>query len=161
MARTCISRAFGLKMSCCLSLVVRLFCFVLFRLYTFIEAAAPRSIILRYACASTVACVTSVSPSLFLFLWRWRFFQVFLYHCRSLFVWRVRCTFFLPDGVFLPCAHGLDFCHQLIQEFNQSISITVGFSPILYCLHYATNFNVEEPVQMARRFFVLAANVFT
>ena len=27
--------------------------------------------------------------------------------------------FFLPDGVFLPCGHGLDLLHQPIREFNQ------------------------------------------
>ena len=55
MARTCILRAFGLQMSCRLSLVLRLFCFVLFhfRLFVFIEAVAFGSIVLRYACATT------------------------------------------------------------------------------------------------------------
>ena len=28
---------------------------------------------------------------------------------------------FLPDGVFLPSEHGLNFLHQLIWEINQSI----------------------------------------
>ena len=36
--------------------------------------------------------------------------------------WRVRRTFFLPNGVFLLCDHGLDFLHQLMSEFNQSIN---------------------------------------
>ena len=30
--------------------------------------------------------------------------------------------FFLPDGVFLPCDHGLDFLYQLMRGFNQSIN---------------------------------------
>ena len=30
---------------------------------------------------------------------------------------------FLPNGVFLPCDHGLDFLHQLIGEFDRSKSI--------------------------------------
>ena len=39
-----------------------------------------------------------------------------LYHCRFLFVEHNRTFFFpLPDRVFLPCDHGLDFWnHQLI-----------------------------------------------
>ena len=28
---------------------------------------------------------------------------------------------FLPNGIFLLCGHGLDFLHQLMCEFNQSI----------------------------------------
>ena len=68
-----------------------LFCFV-FRLYAFVEAAALRSIVLRYA---GVPIVTHVS-----------FFYFFLFFClfghvafseyffRFLFVWRVRRTFF-------------------------------------------------------------------
>ena len=50
-ARTCILRAFfGLKMSCCLSLALITFFFILFRLrlFTFIEVAALSSIIFRY-----------------------------------------------------------------------------------------------------------------
>ena len=35
---------------------------------------------------------------IFLFLWRCRFFRVFLYHYRFLFVWRLRRTFF-PSGL--------------------------------------------------------------
>ena len=53
-ARTCILRAFGLQMYWRLSLVLRLFYFALlcfvFRLHAFfVEAAALRSIVLRYA----------------------------------------------------------------------------------------------------------------
>ena len=36
----------------------------------------------------------------------------------SLYGEYVVCSF-LPDGVFLPCDHGLDFLHQLMREFNQ------------------------------------------
>ena len=32
---------------------------------------------------------------------------------------------FLPDGVFLPCDHGLAFWHQLMCKFNQSIKLTM------------------------------------
>ena len=65
-ARTCIPRAFRLKMSCCLSLVLRLFCFCYvlfsFRLHVFIEAAALRSIVVQYTCAPTAtgSCLTNV-----------------------------------------------------------------------------------------------------
>ena len=55
---------------CC----VFLFCFALlcfvFRLYTFVEAAALRSIVLRYAGAPIATRVS-------LFIWRCRFFRVF------------------------------------------------------------------------------------
>ena len=50
-AGTCILRAFGLQMSCRLSVLLPLFCFafLFFRLYAFVEAAALRSTVLRYA----------------------------------------------------------------------------------------------------------------
>ena len=51
-------------------------CFVLlrFRLYAFVEAAALRSIVLRYAGASIATCV---SFSFFFFIWRCCIFRVF------------------------------------------------------------------------------------
>ena len=49
--------------------------------------------------------------------------HIFLYHCRFLFIWRVRRTFFfLPDDVFLHFDHWLDLLHQLMRDFNQSIN---------------------------------------
>ena len=50
-------------------------------------------------------------PFFFCFLKYVVFSEYFLYHCRFLFVWKVRRTFFVfPDNsVFLPCDHGLDF----------------------------------------------------
>ena len=74
------------------SLVLRLFCFVSFFVPTlFVEAAALRSIVLRYADVPIAARV-------FFFLSFCRFFRVFFfYHFRFLFVWRVRRTFF-PSG---------------------------------------------------------------
>ena len=33
--------------------------------------------------------------------------------------------FSLPDGIFLPCDHGLDFLYQLRWEFNQAINQTI------------------------------------
>ena len=93
-------------------------CFVLlrFRLYAFVDAAALRSIILRYA---GVPIATRVS-----------FFFPFAYLEISLFP-SIFCTFavfslygeyvvrsFLPNGVFIPCDNGLDFLHQLMRESN-------------------------------------------
>ena len=56
--------------------MLRLFCFASFRLYAFVEAAALRSIVLRYA---GVPMATRVSFFIFflLFIWRCRFFRVF------------------------------------------------------------------------------------
>ena len=84
-----------------------LLCFV-FRLYAFVEAAALRSIILRYAGVSIATRFVFFS---LLFMWRCRFFRVFLYHFRFLFVWTIEYIVrsFLPNVVFLPCDHGLDF----------------------------------------------------
>ena len=51
-------------------------------------------------------------PHVLLFFWRWCFFRVFLHHFRFLLVWTIEYvvrTFFLPNGVFLPCDHELDF----------------------------------------------------
>ena len=77
----------------------------------FVEAAALRSIVLRYAGAPIA---TRVSFFFFPFV----YLEVSL--CLSIF-----CTIaafslngeyvvrsFLPNGVFLPCDHGLDFLHD-------------------------------------------------
>ena len=73
------------RISCCLSLVLRSFCFVLFRFRFFFLSRKPRPFVqsffvLRYACAP------SASPSYHLFLLRCRFFGVFSYHYRFFFV---------------------------------------------------------------------------
>ena len=47
---------------------------------------APRQ---PHAVYLTTVCVLFFCCSLFLFLWRCRFFRVFLYHCRFLFLWDV------------------------------------------------------------------------
>ena len=92
-ARTCILRASGLQMPCRLSLVLP-FLFH-FRLYTFIEAAALRSIVLRYAGAPIA---TRVSFFLW-FIWRCRFFPgIFCTIAVFSLIWRVRRTFFFPFG---------------------------------------------------------------
>ena len=87
-------------------------CFVLlrFRFYAFVEAAALRSIVLRCA-GAPIATRVSFFLSFFFFVYlEMSFFpSIFCNHCRFLFVWRVRRTFLVPNGVFLPCEHGLDF----------------------------------------------------
>ena len=79
----------------------------------FVEATAFRSNVLRYAGASIA---TRVSFFLFLlFIGDVAFSEYFLYHCRFLVVlmmestWYVVRSFHLPNAVFLPCDHGLDF----------------------------------------------------
>ena len=91
------------------------FCFVLlrFRLYAFVEAAALRSIVLRYTGAPIA---TRVSFFLFLFvylemsLFPSMFCAIAVFSLYGEYVVR----FFLPDGVFLPCDHNLEFWHQLM-----------------------------------------------
>ena len=88
-------------------------CFVLlrFRLYAFVEAAALRSIVLRYADVPIATRVSFFLFFLFVYLEMSLFPSIFLYHFRFLFVWTIEYVVrsFLPDGVFLPCDHGLDF----------------------------------------------------
>ena len=119
-ARTCILRAFDLQMSLRLSLVLlRLFCiafaFLSFRLYDFVEAAALRSIVLRYAGAP-------ISPQdvfFFFFLRRCRFIRFFFggggpfppspcMESNMSYVLSFRMVFFLPRD------HGMDFLYQLM-----------------------------------------------
>ena len=97
-ARTCILQAFGLQMPWRFfsGVTFVLFCFV-FRLYAFVEAAALRSIVLRYA---GVPIATRVSFFYFFPLFFGGLFgDVALSECffRFLFVWRVRRTF-SPSG---------------------------------------------------------------
>ena len=78
-----------------------------FCLYAFFEAAALRSIVLRYA-GAPIATRTRVSFSSFGDV---AFSEYFLYHTISAYSlygeYVIRS--FLPNGVFLPCDHGLDF----------------------------------------------------
>ena len=84
----------------------------LFRLYAFVKAEALRSTVLRYAGAPIATCVS--------------FFSHYIYLEMPLFP-SIMCTIavfslygeyvvrpLLPDGVFLPCDHGLYFLHQLM-----------------------------------------------
>ena len=100
MARTCILRALGLQMPWRFlsGVTFVLFCFV-FRLYAFVEAAALRSNVLRYA---GVPIAIRVSFFLFFAL----FFSLFgdaalsEYFFHFLFVGEYVVCSFLPDGVF-------------------------------------------------------------
>ena len=95
-----------------------LFCFG-FRVFAFTEAAALRSIVLRYACVSTAA--RSYLPAVcvlffFLFLPFFCFFgdvafSEYFSSTLAVLSWygEYDVRFPLPDGVFLPCDHGLDF----------------------------------------------------
>ena len=78
MARTCILRAFRLQTPWHFfsGVTFVLLCFV-FRLYAFVEAAAFRSVVLRYAGVSIATCVSFFFFFLFLFIWRCLFFRVF------------------------------------------------------------------------------------
>ena len=86
--------------------MLRLFCFASFLSYAFVEAAVLRSMVLRYAGApiSTRVFFGGGGGDV-------AFSEYFLYHFRFLFVWTIEyiVRFFLPNGVFLPCDHGLDF----------------------------------------------------
>ena len=127
MARTCILRAFGLQMPWRFfsGVTFILFCFV-FRLYALVEAAARRSIVLRYAGVPIATRVSFFVLFFFCcwFIWRCRFFRVFF---RFLFVvWRVRRTFF-PSGwcFFYLVTTGWIFDISLCENpINQSIQYT-------------------------------------
>ena len=86
-------------------------CFVLlrFRPYAFVEVAALRSIVLRYA-GAPIATRTCVCVCFF-FLGDVAFSEYFLYHFRFLFVWTIEHVVrsFRPNVIFLPCDNGLDF----------------------------------------------------
>ena len=90
--------------------MLRLFCFASFLSYAFVEAAVLRSMVLRYAGAPIATRVFWGGGG------NVAFSEYFLYCFRFLFVWTIEYTvrFFLPNGVFLPCDHGLDFWHQLM-----------------------------------------------
>ena len=107
MARTCILRAFGLQMPWRFfsGVTFVLFCLV-FRLYAFVEAAALRSIVLRYA---GVPIATRVSFFSYFFSFLVYLEMSLLPSIFSAFsLWRVRRTFF-PMVFFLPCDHRLGF----------------------------------------------------
>ena len=104
-----------------------LFCFV-FRPYAFIEAAALRSIVLRYFFSFFLA----LFPSIFFVL-----FPLFLCIESTLYVLSIRMVFFLP------CDHGLDFdislCENLINQSKWGLPMyqinILAFYTRLTCVH--------------------------
>ena len=83
-------------------------CFVLlrFRLYAFVEAAALRSIVLRYA-GAPIATRVSFFP--FVYLDMSLFPSIFCTIAAFSLYGEYVVRSFLPNDVFLPCDHGLDF----------------------------------------------------
>ena len=86
-------------------------CFFLlrFRLYAFVEAAALRSIVLRHAGAPIAARVSFFLLPL-VYLEMSLFPSVFCTIAASSSNGEYVVLSFLPNGVFLPRDHGLDFC---------------------------------------------------
>ena len=97
-------------------------CFVLlrFHLYAFVEAAALRSIVIRYAGAPIATRVSfsflemSLFPSIFCTISAFSLYGEYV--ARS----------FLPNGVFLPCDHGLDFFLSAYVRIQSIQSINHG-----------------------------------
>ena len=86
-------------------------CFVLlrFRLYVFVEAAALRSTVLRYA-GAPIATHTCFFLFSFLLIWRCRVFRVFFVPLPFFSLYgEYVVRSFLPIGIFLPCDQGLEF----------------------------------------------------
>ena len=79
-------------------------------MYPFIEAAAPRSIVIRYTGPPIATHVSIFFPLVYLEMSLLP--SISLYHCRFLFVLLYGedvVRFSLPNSVFLPCDHGLEF----------------------------------------------------
>ena len=116
MARTFILQAFGLQISC-LSPVFR------FRLYAFIKPAALCSIVRRYdhTGAPTATRVPSFFPFVSLDM---SLFPSILFHCRFLFVWRVRRTFFPSAWCFSTLSPRAGFFNISLRENSIDQSIT-------------------------------------
>ena len=87
--------------------------FVLFFfVFAFLEAVALRSIVLRYVDAPIATRVSFFSPFVYseMSLFPSIFCSIVVFFLYGEYVARS----FLPDGVFLPCDHGLDFLHKLL-----------------------------------------------
>ena len=120
-ALTCVLRAmFGLQMPCCLSLALRLFALFLFRIFSFIEAAAFRSIVLRYTCRYLTTICVSFCCIYLLFLGTCCLFPSILYRCHFLFIWRARCMFSFRMVVFYLVTTGWIFASAYVT--TQSIN---------------------------------------
>ena len=91
-----------------------------FCLYAIVEAATLRSIILRYAGApiATHTCFFVFFPFVYseMSLFPSIFFIIPAFSLYGEYVVRS----FLPDGVFLPCDHGLYFFYVRIQSINRT-----------------------------------------
>ena len=118
----------GLQLTCCLSLPLRLFCFISLRLFTRIEPAAPRSIFLRYACmrpgSHTQLVLSESSFVLFLFFVEVALFPIILYRYRFIFLWRVLCTFPFWVAFF----YFVTKCSAFISAYLRISSINQGTS---------------------------------
>ena len=70
----------------------------------------------------------------FSIFWRCRFFRVFFVPLPFSLCMEYVVRSFLPDGVFLPCDHGLDFLHLVREDsiINQSIPFDTFNMPITY-----------------------------
>ena len=82
-----------------------LFCFV-FRLHAFVQGAALRSIVLRYA-GAPIATRVSFFP--FAYLEMSLFPSIFCTNAALSLNGEYVVRSFFPNGVVLPCDHGLDF----------------------------------------------------
>ena len=99
-----------------------------FRIFAFIEAAALCSIVLRYACAPTVTR-SYLTSACVLFRFIYLFFvslEISLFPSTFVPLPYSLCMestsyVFLFRMIFLPCGHGLDFCH-LMWDFSQSMN---------------------------------------
>ena len=89
-----------------------LFCFVFVFMLKFAKAAALRSIVIRYA-GAPIATRVSFLISFCLF-GDVAFSELFCTFAAFSLYGEYVVRFPLPNGVFLPCDHGLDFLHQLI-----------------------------------------------
>ena len=107
-------------------------CFVLLRFrlfYAFVEAAALRSMVLRYSGALIATRVSLFFPFVYLEM---SLFPSIFCTISAFFLYReyVACSF-LPNGVFQPCDHRLDFLfltssayYVRIQSINQNTKIS-------------------------------------
>ena len=101
--------------------------------YAFVEAATLRSIVLRYTGAPIAICVSffldmSLFSSIFCTISAFSLYKEVVYVVRS----------FLPNGVFLPCDHGLDFFTSAINQSSFSglatNTLNVRNNVLYYCV---------------------------
>ena len=101
--------------------------FVLFRLLAFTEAMAPRSIVfecMRFDSHSQLSsnCLCNVLFCFFFVSWQVSLFSKYFVPLPFHLCMESTLHVFLPDGVFLPCSHELDFDISVCnRKYNQSI----------------------------------------